>query len=170
MSRYDVVQRNAVPYAAIAIALPMERLASAVSLNEAVFDWLAQRDVAPAGPPFWRYRVIDMAGQLELEVGVATATPATADDRVSVGELPAGRYLETTFHGHPDGLQQATADLLAYADAQGLTFDRTDSPTGDRWAARLEYYLTDPDDQPDMTQWDTTLSFKLREESAAGGG
>lgn len=170
MSTYDVVQRNAVPYAAIAIALPMERLASAGPLNEAVFEWLAQRDVAPAGPPFWKYSVIDMAGQLELEVGVATATAATADDQVSVGELPAGRYLETTFHGHPDGLQQATADLLAYADAKGLTFDRTDSPTGDRWIARLEYYLTDPDDQPDMAQWDTTLSFKLNEESEAAGG
>ncbi len=130
-----------------------------------MFDWLAQQDVAPAGPPFWKYNVIDMAGQLELEVGVATATSATADGQVGVGELPPGRYLETTFHGHPDGLQQATADLLAYADAEGLTFDRADSPTGDRWAARLEYYLTDPDDQPDMTQWDTTLSFKLRDQA-----
>ncbi len=161
MTSYEVVQRDAVPYAAIAIAVPMERLATAVPLNGVVFDWLAQQDVAPAGPPFWKYNVIDMAGQLELEVGVATATPATADDQVSVGELPAGRYLETTFHGHPNGLQQATADMLAYADAQALNFDKTDSPTGDRWAARLEYYLSDPDDQPDMTQWDTTLSFKL---------
>ena len=161
MSRYEVVKRDAVPYAAIAIAVPMDRLATVGPLNGAVFDWLAQQDVAPAGPPFWKYNVIDMAGELELEVGVATATPATADDKVGVGELPAGSYLETTFHGHPDGLQQATADMLAYADAQALTFDKTDSPTGDRWTARLEYYLSDPDDQPDMTQWDTTLSFKL---------
>ena len=93
--------------------------------------------------------------------GLPQTTLATADDRVSVGELPAGRYLETTYHGHPDGLLQATSDLLAHADAQGLTFDKSDSPTGELWAARLEYYLSDPDDQPDMTQWDTTLSFKL---------
>jgi effector-binding domain-containing protein len=161
MSRYEVVQREAVPYAAIAIAVPMERLASAGPLNGVVYDWLARRQIVPAGPPFWKYDVIDMAGQLELEVGVATATPASADDQVSVGELPAGRYLETTYHGHPDGLRQATSDLLAYADAHGLTFDKTDSPTGEQWAARLEYYLNDPDGQPDMTQWDTTLSFKL---------
>ena len=161
MSSYEVAQRKAVPYAAIPIVVPMERLASAGPLNGAVFDWLARQDVAPAGPPFWKYNLIDMEGTLELEVGVATATPAIADDQVSVGELPAGRYLETTFHGHPDGLRQATSDLLAYADAQGLTFEQADSPSGDRWAARLEYYLSDPDDQPDMTQWDTTLSFKL---------
>jgi effector-binding domain-containing protein len=165
MSRYEVVQREAVPYAAIAVAMPMERLATAGPLNGVVFDWLAQQDAAPAGPPFWKYNVIDMAGQLELEVGVATTIRATADDQVGVGELPAGRYLETTVHGHPDGLREATADLLAYADAQGLTFDRADSPTGDRWAARLEYYLSDPADQPDMTQWDTTLSFKLADEA-----
>jgi effector-binding domain-containing protein len=161
MSRYEVVQREAVPYAAIAIAVPMERLASAGPLNGVVYDWLAQRQIVPAGPPFWKYNLIDMAGQVELEVGVVTATPASPDDQVSVGELPAGRYLETTYHGHPDGLRQATSDLLAYADAQGLTFEKTDSPIGERWAARLEYYLNDPDDQPDMTQWDTTLSLKL---------
>jgi hypothetical protein len=78
----------------------MERLASAGPLNDVVFDWLAQQHVVPAGPPFWKYNVIDMAGQLELEVWVATATPATADDQVSVGELPAGRCLETTYHGY----------------------------------------------------------------------
>jgi hypothetical protein len=161
MTSYEVVQRDAVPYAAIAIVVPMERLASAGPLNGVVFDWLAQQHVAPAGPPFWKYNVIDMAGQLELEVGVATATSAIAYDQVSVGELPVGRYLETTYHGHPDGLRQATADLLAHADAQGLTFEKADSPMGERWAARLEYYLSDPDEQPDMTQWDTTLSFKL---------
>jgi hypothetical protein len=161
MSSYEVVQRDAVPYAAIAIAVPMERLASVGPLNGVVFDWLAQQHVVTAGPPFWKYNVIDMVGQLELEVGVATATPAIGDDQVGVGELPAGRYLETTYHGHPDGLRQATADLLAHADAQGLTFEKADSPRGERWAARLEYYLTNPDEQPDMTQWDTTLSFKL---------
>ena len=165
MSNYEVVQREAIPYAAIAITVPMESLASAGPLNGVVFDWLAQQHVAPAGPPFWKYNVIDMAGQLELEVGVDTTRPATADDRVSVGELPAGRYLETTYHGHPDGLLQATSDLLAHADADGLTFDQADSPRGERWAARLEYYLSDPDDQPDMTQWDTTLSFKLTDGS-----
>jgi effector-binding domain-containing protein len=161
MSSYEIIQREAIPYAAIAIAVPMEKLVSAGPLNGEVFDWLAQQQVAPVGPPFWKYNVIDMARQLELEVGVATTTLATADDRVSVGELPAGRYLETTYHGHPDGLLQATSDLLAHADAQSLSFDKSDSPTGELWAARLEYYLSDPDDQPDMTQWDTTLSFKL---------
>jgi effector-binding domain-containing protein len=165
MSNYEIVQREPIPYAAIAIAVPMERLASAGPLNGEVFDWLAQQQVASVGPPFWKYNVIDMAGQLELEVGVATTTLATADDRVSVGELPAGRYLETTYHGHPDGLLEATSDLLAHADAQGLTFDKADSPTGELWAARLEYYLSDPDDQPDMAQWDTTLSFKLMDEA-----
>ena len=165
MAKFEVVRRDAVPYAAIATTVTMDDLATAGALNGVVFAWLARRDIAPAGPPFWKYNVIDMASRLELEVGVATATPVIPDDQVTAGELPPGHYLETTFHGHPDGLRQATADLLAYADAEGLTFDRSDSPAGDRWVARLEYYLNDPDDQPDMTQWDTILSFKLRDEA-----
>jgi hypothetical protein len=31
----------------------------------------------------------------------------------------------------------------------------------ERWAARLEEYLSDPADQPDMNQWVTNLAFKL---------
>jgi hypothetical protein len=161
MASYSVVQHEARPYAAIGISLPMAGLVDAVPLNGEVFAWLSRRDVPALGPPFWKYNVIDMAGELQLEVGVVTAAPIEGDGRVTAGELPAGNYLETTHHGHPDSLQQATADLLAYADEQDLRFDRRDSPAGDQWAARLEYYLTDPDDEPDMTQWDTTLSFKL---------
>src|SRR4029450_2961260 len=118
MSRYEVVQRGAVPYAAIAIAVPMERLASAGPLNGVVFEWPAQPHVAPGGPPVWKYNGGGVAGQLELEVGVATATLATADDQVSVGELPAGRYLETTYHGHPDRFRQATSEPRTPAHAQ----------------------------------------------------
>ena len=73
--------------------MTMDSLATAVPLNGGVFDWLDQHDTAPAGPPFWKYNVIDMANQLELEVGVTTATPVVADEQISAGELPAGRYL-----------------------------------------------------------------------------
>jgi len=31
----------------------------------------------------------------------------------------------------------------------------------ERWGARLEEYLDDPDEKPDMNDWDTDLAFKL---------
>lgn len=162
MAGYEIVRREPQPYAAIPITVPMQELGTAAPpLNEVVFQWLRSRGVAADGPPFWKYNLINMPGSLSLEVGVAIAASVAGSDRVKVAELPAGSYLQTTHHGHPDGLMQATADLLGYADKHRLSFDRSDSGDGERWRARLEYYLTNPDDQPDMDEWETLLAFKL---------
>ena len=37
----------------------------------------------------------------------------------------------------------------------------SESGDGERWAARVEEYLTDPISQPDMDKWQTNLFFKL---------
>ena len=115
----------------------------------------------PAGPPLWKYNVIDMAGELEIEAGVAVAARVEGDDRVSGGMLPGGRYAVVRYHGHPDGLEQATGDLLQLGRRTGpvVRHDRVEGE--ERWAARLEEYLDDPAEKPDMSEWDTDLAFKL---------
>jgi effector-binding domain-containing protein len=73
----------------------------------------------------------------------------------------------TTMHvGHPDELFSATTDLLAWAEEQGLTWDMSETPDGERWGSRLEWYLTDPADEPDMAKWETELAFRLADASA----
>ena len=63
--------------------------------------------------------------------------------------------------GHPDGLLGATASLLEWASQEDLTWDMTSTPDGERWAARLEIYETDPAVEPDMAKWTTQLAFRL---------
>jgi len=64
------------PYAAIPVKVRMEDLGSVVPpLTDRVFGWLADRGVTPVGPPFWRYVVVDMDNELELETGVPVASP-----------------------------------------------------------------------------------------------
>jgi hypothetical protein len=58
-------------------------------------------------------------------------------------------------------LKDATGALLASVAELGLHFDVTDSDDGEIWGARLEWYLTDPNEQPDMSEWDTELAFRL---------
>ena len=158
----SIVERPARPYVSITTRVPMSRMADEVPpLTGEVFGWLAAHGAQPDGPPFWKYNVIDMAGELEIEAGVAVAAPVEGDDRVSAGTLPAGRYAYVRFHGHPDGLEQATGDLLQWAEGQGLSFDTTEVDGEERWAARLEEYLDDPAEKPDMSEWDTDLAFKL---------
>jgi effector-binding domain-containing protein len=157
-----IVERSAAPYAAIKVLVTMDELGSVVPpLNGEVFQWLAARGVAPAGAPFWKYNLIDMQGILEIEAGVAVAEPVSGDDRVFAGVVPPGRYVTSRHVGHPSTLMAATAALLDWAAGQGLTWDKTDTPDGERWGARLELYLTDPREEPDMNKWVTELTFRL---------
>ena len=43
----------------------------------------------------------------------------------------------------------------------GLSWDMTPADGGERWGARLEIYLTDPEQEPDMSKWHTQLAFLL---------
>jgi effector-binding domain-containing protein len=158
----QVAERTAQPYVSIQAFVTMQDLGTVLpGLHPEVFGWLGARGIAPAGAPFWKYNVVDMERQLEVEVGVPVADPAPGDDRVRAGVLPPGRYATLRYTGHPDGLIGATAALLEWAAARGLTWDVTRTGQGDTWAARLEIYETDPAQEPDLNKWVTQLAFRL---------
>jgi effector-binding domain-containing protein len=157
-----VAERPAQQYVAIRAQVTMQTIGAVLPpLHPQVFAWLGSRSIPPAGPPFWKYNVIDMDRGLEVEVAVPVAAPVDGDDGVLAGVLPAGRYATLRYTGHPDGLADATATLRDWASREGLTWDMTNTPAGERWAARLEIYETNPADEPDMTKWTTQLAFRL---------
>ena len=157
-----VVQRPDQPYVAIRALVTMETLGAVVPpLNKEVFGWLAARGAAATGAPFWKYNVIDMERQLEVEAGAPVAVAMSGDDRVLAGVIPGGKYASVRYTGHPMGLADATSALLTWAAGQGLTWDARETEDGDRWGARLEIYETDPAREPDMNQWVTELAFRL---------
>jgi effector-binding domain-containing protein len=161
-SEPKVVERQPQPYVAIKVLVTMQEIGQVVPpLNGKVLDWLADRGAKPSGPPFWKYNVIDMERYLEIEAGVGVEQSLPGDGRVLAGTLPGGSYAMLAHTGHPDKLIEATAALLDWGSTQGLVWDRTDVAEGERWAARLEFYLTDPDDEPDMNKWVTELAFRL---------
>jgi effector-binding domain-containing protein len=161
-SEPHVVERPAQPYVAIRAQVTMQTIGTVLpELHPRVFAWLRERDVPPADYPFWKYNVVDMDRGLEVEVGVPVAVAMHGDGQVLADVLAAGRYATLRYSGHPDGLLGVTASLLAWADEQDLTWDVWDTPEGDRWAARLEIYETDPAVEPDMTNWTTQLAFRL---------
>ena len=157
----EIETRAEQPYVAVRAKVTMGEVAAFARRFGEVFGWLDSHGLAPAGPPFFKYNVIDMARELEMEAGVPIAAAATGDDGVVAGVLPAGRYATLTHVGHPSELMAATKALLDWAAEQGLTWDVTASEDGDRWACRLEKYLTDPEQEPDMSKWVTQLAFKL---------
>ncbi|WP_093714790.1 GyrI-like domain-containing protein [Actinacidiphila alni] len=156
-----IVDRAAQPYAGVRSVVTMDTVATVAHRIPEVIGRLAALGVEPAGPPFLKYNVIDMARQLEIEAGVPVAGAVVADGDLFSGVLPAGRFATYTHVGGPDGLIGANALLLDWAAAAGLRWDMAPSQDGDRWGCRTENYLTDPRVQPDTSKWETELAFRL---------
>jgi effector-binding domain-containing protein len=158
----EIVTRPEQPYVAIKARVPMSELGVLGARLGEVFAWLGARGMAPAGAPFFKYNEIDMVRELEVEAGVPVAAAVAGDADVLSGVLPAGRYATLTHVGHPDTLMEATKALLDWANGQGLKWDMSPGDNGaDQWGSRLEIYLTDPSQEPDMTNWETQLAFRL---------
>jgi effector-binding domain-containing protein len=157
----EITQRSAQPYAGISAWVTMATIGSVADRIPEIFGWLGPRGVAPAGPPFFRYHVIDMERQLLVEAGVPVASPIQDDGEIRAGTLPAGRFASMTHTGAPDTLAAATAELLDWAQAHGLDWDVSPTDAGQRWGCRLEFYLTNPAEQPDPGKWQTQLAFRL---------
>jgi effector-binding domain-containing protein len=123
--------------------------------------WLKQHGITPAGAFFLRYHVIDMAGEMDIEVGVLVGTPQRGDERVKPGILPAGRYANLIYIGL--GLA-ANKALLEWIRTNNLQLDKWADPKGDAFGCRYEAYLTDPKVEPRKKQWEIELAMKLAEE------
>jgi effector-binding domain-containing protein len=162
MSQDPVIEhRDEQPYVGVRETITMTTFAKVADRMPGIFPWLAERGVQPSGAPFFRYRVIDMDGDLLVDAGVPVADTLDVDGDLIADVLPAGRYVVLSHTGHPDELIDVTAGLLRWADGQGLAWDVTPSPDGDVWGCRLEVLKTNPMVEPDMHKWETDLVFKL---------
>ena len=158
--------RDEQPYIGSRTKATMQDLGTAIPQGlDAVFDWLGEQGVAPAGAPFIRYHVIDMEAELDIELGVPVATAMPGDDRITAGDLPAGRYAALTYTGIENGIT-ANGALLDWGAAQGLVWDAWAAEKGDGFGARLETFLTDPDEEPDPAKWQTEVAIRLADDAA----
>jgi effector-binding domain-containing protein len=161
----SIVERAAVPCVSLRATVTMQTIGTIAHRITEVFGWLAAHGHAPAGPPFVRYNVIDMATNLDIEVGVPTQGPVDVDGEFVSGELPAGRYVWATHHGAPAGLIAAVGSVFGWANARGLEFDREQTERGEHWGCRVEFYNTDPTAEPNPDNWETDLAFRLADQA-----
>jgi effector-binding domain-containing protein len=156
----QIQQRNAQPYAGIRTSVTMDGLAGAVDQTfPEPFGWLAERGIEVAAAPFIRYLVIDMQGDLEVELGVPADVQAADGGRVRAGVLPAGRYVVLRHVGPYDGLVASNAALLDWARAHKVALDSWETDRGTAWRSRVEHYLTNPAAEPDPATWQTEIAF-----------
>lgn len=148
-------------YMGIRTQTPMKGMFKVVDkLMREMYAWRKESNVELNGSPFLRYHVIDMAGEMDIEVGFPVVTVSTGNERVMPGTLPAGRYASLVYTGH--GLT-GNKTLIEWAKANGIMWDRWDTEKGDAFHCRYEAYLTDPKTEPRKTKWHIEVAIKLAE-------
>jgi effector-binding domain-containing protein len=156
-------EREAQHYVGIRTQVPLKDLKKIIpAFLDELFAWLRKEGIAPAGAPFIRYHVIDMAGSMDVELGVPVASAVAGDGRVAPGMIPAGRYAALVYSG-VTGIKGNNA-LLDWAAKTGIRWDRWKDPRGDAFGARVEYFLTDPAEEPDRKKWETEVAIRLADD------
>lgn len=162
-----IVERPSEPYCAVRISVTMAELGAVAQASIArLFGLLDKRGIRPAGPLFFRYLTIDMAGELEIDIGCALAAPVALHDELVSGTIPAGRYAVATYLGPYEGLYDVNALLIGWAKERRIAFDVRETAKGDAFGGRFEFYLTDPAREPNPEKWKTELAIRLADEPA----
>ncbi|MFJ5860222.1 GyrI-like domain-containing protein [Pseudarthrobacter sp. NPDC092439] len=112
----------------------------------AVMAATQKQGVFPAGPPFARYRGMP-TDTVDVEAGFPIADPFTGADGVQTVVLPGGDAFEAIHIGPYDTLGETYGAIQQRMHAEGLT------PSDSMW----EYYLTDPEKEPDPAKWQTKV-------------
>ena len=148
------------PYMGIRVQTPFKGMFTVVDkhLLKEIRAWMKQEGLEPAGPPFLRYHVVQMDGEMDIEAGIPVAKAQPGNGRVCPGVLPGGRYASLVYIGHG---YTGNSVLVRWGLENGLVWDRWDDPKGDAFASRFEVYLTDPKLEPLKTRWEVEVAIKL---------
>src|SRR5687768_17189714 len=165
MTEPKLDDRTEQPYMGIRTQVPMRQFKNVIpQFLDELFAWLGKQGVEPAGAPFMRYHVINMAGNMDVELGVPVASALSGDGRVSAGAIPAGRYATLVYSG-VTGITGNKA-LVEWAAKNNIKWDRWDDENGDAFRSRVEYFLTDPAEEPDKKKWETEVAIRLADDQA----
>src|ERR1700712_877536 len=116
-----IYTRAELPTMGIRIQTPFSGMFKHINLQfKELNAWIKKRGILPAGPPMLRYHVIDMKGEMDIEVAIPVTEPMKGDGRVQPDVLPGGRYASLIYSG--SGMAGNKA-LLGWTGSQGLTAD-----------------------------------------------
>ncbi|MCB1090272.1 MAG: GyrI-like domain-containing protein [Verrucomicrobiae bacterium] len=124
-----------------------ETMCPAISeLMEAV----TSQGIGPVGPLYsYHFRIFPEG--FDFEAGVPVSSSVQPVGRVQAGELPAATAIRTVYTGPFEGLE------AAWKAFKGLVDEAGHSLTGTVWEA----YLTDPNQEPDSSKYQTQLNCTL---------
>ncbi|MFF8842342.1 GyrI-like domain-containing protein [Streptomyces sp. NPDC015127] len=156
-----IVERGEQLYAYIRGSVRMDDFAVIADRLPELIGWLDARGADFAGAPFFRFNTVAMDAESVVEAGIPVASMPEPEGDIGMALLPAGRYATVHHHGHPAQLPDVVTALRAWAAREGLSWDMTEVDGVEHWACRVESYLTDPRVEPDPSNWEIELAFRL---------
>lgn len=162
LSKPVIEYRQEQYYLAIRSSVAMKDIPAVLpALIPKVFDWLAKNNIAPDGPPFFRYLSMNKQYELVTEVGVPVKDRATGEGDIVAGSFPAGNYAIITYTGDYRHLKEAHMALESWITENGRSARQQMSEQGVEWGARTEFYPTDHEKEPNPDHWRTDIAFLL---------
>lgn len=127
-----------------------------------VFQWMAAHNVVEAGPCFFRYLRYDNDDQLLVDVGVPTQTKEAGEGEIISGSFPAAKYVTVRYTGDYKELCHVHMGLESWMKENGVK-EGAQQIDGEAYGARTEFYITDPQEEPDPEKWITDVSILVAE-------
>jgi effector-binding domain-containing protein len=125
-----------------------------------ILQWVAQNAAEQAGPVFFRYLRFEQEDSLLVDVGVPILKPVPVNGNIIAGSFPAANYVTITHIGDYSELKDVHMRLEDWIKDNGLR-EGAQQVEGEDYGARIESYVTDPDEEPDPRRWITEVSVML---------
>ncbi|NIJ54422.1 GyrI-like domain-containing protein [Dyadobacter arcticus] len=127
-----------------------------------VKEWMNHHRIEPAGVDFFHYKSMNVQGEMGCEVGFTVHALVQGDGRIVGGAFPAGTYASIVYTGDFKNMMEGHMALESWIKTQGLKEKTTTSEGLVEWGGRTEFYLIDPDNEPDPNKWQTEIMFLLQ--------
>jgi effector-binding domain-containing protein len=154
MEEFGLVEQQERPTAGVRKVVRMDAIGDAFTAVDDVLGTLREHGVAPAGPPYARYRG-DATDVVDMEVGFPVGSTAALEGAdgagLVLGALPAGLAAEAVHVGAYDQLTSLYGRLGAWLERHHLQRGE------DSW----ELYEAGPASDPDPATWRTRVVVRV---------
>ncbi len=160
----ELVTRPAQPSVVIPVEASFSEWNRTIEAIPQIITWIEQNRIEPASPLFYRYRRIgDQTRPFVVEIGFALHEPVAVPEPLTISEMEGGTYLTCLHQGHPDGIFDTSAQVMKWAQENGVKLDVSTEGETEIWRGRYEFFLTNPDEEPDPQKWEIKLAWLTRD-------
>lgn len=128
-----------------------------------VKQWMNTHKIEASGPDFFLYKSINADNELECEAGFTIEVPIEGDSPIHLGSFPEGRYASLIYSGDFKDMMEGHMALENWIKEKGLKEKGERSQGVIKWGGRTEFYLVDPELEPDPAKWQTEIVFLLED-------